>query len=160
VRQCLCAVLSRSSPPTPPSDPDCDTDSDPDRPRPSASTQSRWFIRPRFPVTLHFSRWLTRSSQQASRTNSRRCATSACGSCLYVLGPLLAVFGLHIARYVLCELAGRPLERPLPVHNHKLYERMWKTCCTESRASCANRSSSVPFPPVLILRQLIVLVFA
>jgi len=46
---------------------------------------------------------------------------------LPVLGPLPGLFGLHIATYVLCELAGRPLERPLPVrHRKKLYERMWK----------------------------------
>jgi len=46
---------------------------------------------------------------------------------LPVLGPLPALFGLYIATYVLCELAGRPLERPLPVrHRKKLYERMWK----------------------------------
>jgi tRNA threonylcarbamoyladenosine dehydratase len=46
---------------------------------------------------------------------------------LPVLGPLPALFGLHIATYVLCELAGRPLERPIPVrHRKKLYERMWK----------------------------------
>ena len=46
---------------------------------------------------------------------------------LPVLGPLPGLFGLHVATYVLCELAGRPLERPLPVrHRKKLYERMWK----------------------------------
>jgi tRNA threonylcarbamoyladenosine dehydratase len=46
---------------------------------------------------------------------------------LPVLGPLPGLFGLHIASYVLCEIAGRPLERPLPVrHRKKLYERMWK----------------------------------
>jgi tRNA A37 threonylcarbamoyladenosine dehydratase len=46
---------------------------------------------------------------------------------LPVLGPLPALFGLHIATYVLCELAGRPLERPLPMgHRKKLYERLWK----------------------------------
>ena len=46
---------------------------------------------------------------------------------LPVLGPLPAIFGLHIATYVLCEVAGRPLERPVPVrHRKKLYERMWK----------------------------------
>ena len=46
---------------------------------------------------------------------------------LPVLGPLPGLFGLHIATYVLCELAGHPLERPLPVrHREKLYERMWK----------------------------------
>ena len=46
---------------------------------------------------------------------------------LPVLGPLPALFGLHIATYVLCELAGCPLKRLLPVRHHKkLYERMWK----------------------------------
>ncbi len=46
---------------------------------------------------------------------------------LPVLGPLPGLFGLHIATYVLCEIAGRPIERPLPVrHRKKLYERMWK----------------------------------
>ena len=46
---------------------------------------------------------------------------------LPVLGPLPAIFGLHIATYVLCEIAGRPPERPVPVrHRKKLYERMWK----------------------------------
>jgi hypothetical protein len=44
-----------------------------------------------------------------------------------VLGPLPALFGLHIATYVLCELACRPLGRSLPVrHRKKLYERMSK----------------------------------
>jgi hypothetical protein len=46
---------------------------------------------------------------------------------LPMLGPLPAIFGLHIATYVLCGLAGRPLERPLPVRlRKKLYERMWR----------------------------------
>ena len=46
---------------------------------------------------------------------------------LPVLGPLPGLFGLYIASYVLCEIAGRPIERPLPVrHRKKLYERMWK----------------------------------
>ncbi|TDL27714.1 hypothetical protein BD410DRAFT_760842 [Rickenella mellea] len=42
-----------------------------------------------------------------------------------VLGPLPAIFGLHIATYILCELAGKPIEMPLPVKNRKkLYEKM------------------------------------
>jgi tRNA threonylcarbamoyladenosine dehydratase len=32
---------------------------------------------------------------------------------LPVLGPLSVLFGLHIATYVSCELAGRPIKRPL-----------------------------------------------
>ncbi|KAJ7818662.1 ubiquitin-protein ligase molybdopterin-converting factor [Mycena olivaceomarginata] len=44
---------------------------------------------------------------------------------LPVLGPLPAIFGLHIATYVLSELAGKPLANPLAIKNRrKLYERM------------------------------------
>jgi tRNA A37 threonylcarbamoyladenosine dehydratase len=44
---------------------------------------------------------------------------------LPVLGPLPAIFGLHAATYVLCELSGKPIENPLPVKNRrKLYERL------------------------------------
>ncbi|KZP17386.1 hypothetical protein FIBSPDRAFT_793232 [Athelia psychrophila] len=44
---------------------------------------------------------------------------------LPVLGPLPAIFGLHIATYILCELAGKPIANPLPIKNRrKLYERM------------------------------------
>ncbi|KAJ7690247.1 ubiquitin-protein ligase molybdopterin-converting factor [Mycena rosella] len=44
---------------------------------------------------------------------------------LPVLGPLPAIFGLHIASYVLCELAGKPIANPLPIKNRrKLYERL------------------------------------
>ncbi|KAJ6545462.1 hypothetical protein B0H19DRAFT_1266895 [Mycena capillaripes] len=44
---------------------------------------------------------------------------------LPVLGPLPSIFGLHIATYVLCELAGKPIANPLPIKNRrKLYERL------------------------------------
>ncbi|KAJ7227598.1 hypothetical protein B0H12DRAFT_1328655 [Mycena haematopus] len=44
---------------------------------------------------------------------------------LPVLGPLPALFGLNIATYVLCELAGKPIERPMAVRGRrKVYERM------------------------------------
>ena len=43
------------------------------------------------------------------------------------LGPLPSVFGLHIATYVLCELAGKPILNPLPIKNRKkLYERLYR----------------------------------
>jgi hypothetical protein len=42
-----------------------------------------------------------------------------------VIGPLPAIFGLNIATYICCELAGRPILNPLPVKNRrKLYERL------------------------------------
>ncbi|TFK75587.1 ubiquitin-protein ligase molybdopterin-converting factor [Pluteus cervinus] len=44
---------------------------------------------------------------------------------LPVLGPLPSIFGLHIATYILCELAGKPISNPLPIkHRKKLYERL------------------------------------
>jgi tRNA threonylcarbamoyladenosine dehydratase len=46
---------------------------------------------------------------------------------LPVLGPIPAIFGLHIASYVLCELAGKPISNPLPVKGRKkLYERLYR----------------------------------
>jgi hypothetical protein len=44
---------------------------------------------------------------------------------LPVLGPLPSIFGLHAANYILMDLAGKPLEFPLPVKNRrKTYERL------------------------------------
>ncbi|KAH7928885.1 ubiquitin-protein ligase molybdopterin-converting factor [Leucogyrophana mollusca] len=44
---------------------------------------------------------------------------------LPVLGPLPSMFGLHIATYILCELAKKPILNPLPIKNRrKLYERL------------------------------------
>ncbi|KAK0469328.1 uncharacterized protein EV420DRAFT_1493813 [Desarmillaria tabescens] len=44
---------------------------------------------------------------------------------LPVLGPLPSIFGLHIATYILCDLADKPILNPLPIKNRrKLYERM------------------------------------
>ncbi|OAX42227.1 ubiquitin-protein ligase molybdopterin-converting factor [Rhizopogon vinicolor AM-OR11-026] len=44
---------------------------------------------------------------------------------LPVLGPLPSLFGLHIAIYILCEMAGKPILNPLPIKNRKkLYERL------------------------------------
>lgn len=44
---------------------------------------------------------------------------------LPVLGPLPCIFGLHAATYLLMDLAGKPLEFPLPVKNRrKTYDRL------------------------------------
>ncbi|KAG6333779.1 hypothetical protein ID866_5305 [Astraeus odoratus] len=44
---------------------------------------------------------------------------------LPVLGPLPCMFGLHIATYVVCDLAKRPILNPLPIKNRrKVYERL------------------------------------
>lgn len=164
VRQRLRAVLSRSSPPTPPSDPDRDTDLDPDATSPP-STVSEYSI----PVVY--------STEVPSDVGLLPLADAelAKGSVdelaplrdfrvriLPVLGPLPAIFGLHIATYVLCELAGRPLERPLPVrHRKKLYERMWKDLLHRESRIARKQIKFRPFSQksVLIFRELIVLVF-
>jgi hypothetical protein len=40
---------------------------------------------------------------------------------------LPAIFGLHIATYIVSELAGRPVANPLPVrHRKKLYDKCLK----------------------------------
>ncbi|KAL0945977.1 hypothetical protein HGRIS_012255 [Hohenbuehelia grisea] len=44
---------------------------------------------------------------------------------LPVIGPLPSIFGLNVATYILCELAGKPILNPLPIKNRrKLYERL------------------------------------
>ena len=129
VRQRLRAVLSRSSLPTPPSGLDCGTDSDPDALSPS-STVNEYSI----PVVYSTEvpgdvKLLPLADAELAKGSVDELAPlrDFRVRILPVLGPLPALFGLHIATYVLCELAGRPLERPLPVrHRKKLYERMWK----------------------------------
>ncbi|KAJ8517167.1 hypothetical protein ONZ45_g5617 [Pleurotus djamor] len=44
---------------------------------------------------------------------------------LPVIGPLPSIFGLNIATYILCELAGKPILNPLAIKNRrKLYDRL------------------------------------
>lgn len=46
---------------------------------------------------------------------------------LPVLGMLPAIFGLHVANYVVCDIAGRRVEEPLPVKGRKkLHEKLAK----------------------------------
>lgn len=42
-----------------------------------------------------------------------------------MVGPLPSIFGLHIATYILCDLAGKPILNPLATKNRKkLYEKL------------------------------------
>jgi len=44
---------------------------------------------------------------------------------LPVIGPLPSLFGLYATTYVLCELAGKPIQNPLAIKNRrKVYERL------------------------------------
>jgi tRNA A37 threonylcarbamoyladenosine dehydratase len=43
------------------------------------------------------------------------------------IGPLPSIFGLHIATYILCELAGKPITNPLTIrYRRKLYEKLYR----------------------------------
>jgi tRNA A37 threonylcarbamoyladenosine dehydratase len=149
VRQRLRAVLSRSSPPTPPSDP-------------TATPIQTRTAQPRRPSTVsEYSIPVVYSTEVPGDVALLPLADAelAKGSVdelaplrdfrvriLPVLGPLPALFGLHIATYVLCELAGRPLERPKPVrHRKKLYERMWKDLLHRESRIARKQIKSVPF---------------
>jgi hypothetical protein len=70
------------------------------------------------------------------------------GRILPVFGPLPGLFELHIASYMVYEIAGRLLERPLPVRRRKrLYERMWKDLLhRELRANKSSPSPCLYFP--------------
>ncbi|KAH9971491.1 hypothetical protein BGW80DRAFT_1561507 [Lactifluus volemus] len=105
VRQRLRAVLSpseRSSPrmPTPTM-----THLHPHPPSPRANTQSRCSLG---------------SVDELAPLHDCR------GRILPVLGLLSVLFCLHIATYVSCELAGRPIKRRSVLHRNKFHEWMWK----------------------------------
>ena len=137
VRQRLRATLSRSSrtaPSTTPSDftasTSADVNIDADSPSPNSTTACEYAI----PVVYSTEVPSDVTLLPLPETELAKGAVDELAPLrdfrvriLPVLGPLPAIFGLHIATYVLCEIAGRPLERPVPVrHRKKLYERMWK----------------------------------
>jgi tRNA threonylcarbamoyladenosine dehydratase len=158
VRQRLRAVLSRSersSPPTPPSsDPssaDADASDDPSAPSPASSAREYSIPVvyssevPSDDVTL-----LPLANSELARGSVDELAPlrDFRVRILPVLGPLPALFGLHIATYVLCELAGRPIERPLPVrHRKKLYERMWKDLLHRESRIAGKQIKCASFSP-------------
>ena len=46
---------------------------------------------------------------------------------IHLTGPLPAIFGLNIATYILCELAGKPISNPLPIKGRKKFnERLYR----------------------------------
>ncbi|KAJ7291932.1 hypothetical protein C8J57DRAFT_1492409 [Mycena rebaudengoi] len=64
---------------------------------------------------------------------------------LPVLGPLPSIFGLHIATYVLCELAGKPIARPLPIKNRrKVYERLLRDLLTRESKQAGAQINKLP----------------
>ena len=164
VRQRLRATLSRASrtaPSTTPSDPStastsADVDIDVDSPSPNSMTACEYAI----PVVYSTEVPSDVTLLPLPETELAKGAVDELAPLrdfrvriLPVLGPLPAIFGLHIATYVLCEIAGRPLERPVPVrHRKKLYERMWKDLLhRESRIARKQIKCVCSFPSEHIL---------
>lgn len=43
-------------------------------------------------------------------------------------GPIPAIFGLNITTYIICDLAGKPINNPLPVkYRKKIYDKVSQT---------------------------------
>ncbi|CAK5268980.1 unnamed protein product [Mycena citricolor] len=68
---------------------------------------------------------------------------------LPVIGPLPSLFGLHIASYVLCEMAGKPILNPLPIRNRrKIYERLLKDLQTREAEKAGANNGNAPRLPL------------
>ncbi|RXW12746.1 hypothetical protein EST38_g13112 [Candolleomyces aberdarensis] len=64
---------------------------------------------------------------------------------LPVLGPLPAIFGLNIASYILCEMAGKPISNPLPIKNRKkLYERIYRDLLRREEKIAGEQLNRLP----------------
>ncbi|TFK52933.1 ubiquitin-protein ligase molybdopterin-converting factor [Heliocybe sulcata] len=64
---------------------------------------------------------------------------------LPVIGPLPSIFGLHIATYIICDLAGKPIANPLPIKNRrKLYERLWRELLTRESRLANEQLNRIP----------------
>ncbi|EIW79643.1 ubiquitin-protein ligase molybdopterin-converting factor [Coniophora puteana RWD-64-598 SS2] len=64
---------------------------------------------------------------------------------LPVIGPLPSMFGLHIATYVLCEIAGKPIVNPLPIKNRrKVYERLLRDLLSRETKLAGQTINKLP----------------
>ena len=60
-------------------------------------------------------------------------------------GPLPSIFGLNIATYILCDLAGKPISNPLPVKGRKkLYERIYRDLLRREEKMAGEAIKYVP----------------
>lgn len=64
---------------------------------------------------------------------------------LPVLGPLPSIFGLHIATYIICDLAGKPISNPLAIKGRKkLYERLYKDLLSREQKYTGQSINRLP----------------
>ncbi|KAG8695224.1 hypothetical protein FRC09_009289 [Ceratobasidium sp. 395] len=64
---------------------------------------------------------------------------------LPVLGPLPALFGLHIATYIICDIAGKPLVNPSAVKNRaKLYDKLARDLLNRESRNTGGVVSRLP----------------
>ena len=76
--------------------------------------------------------------------SSLRCR---CKARAYILlaGPLPAIFGLNIATYILCELAGKPINNPLPIKGRKKFnERLYRDLHKREEKFLGHQIKCVP----------------
>ena len=60
-------------------------------------------------------------------------------------GPLPAIFGLNIATYVACEIAGKPIANPLPVKGRKKFnERLYRDLHKREEKFLGHQIKCVP----------------
>ncbi|KAF8911348.1 hypothetical protein CPB85DRAFT_1375896 [Mucidula mucida] len=64
---------------------------------------------------------------------------------LPVLGPLPSIFGLHVATYIICELAGKPILNPLPIKNRrKVYEKLLRDLAKRESLLAGQELNKLP----------------
>jgi len=69
-----------------------------------------------------------------------------------VFGPLPSIFGLHMASYIICDVAGMPIQRPLANKNRKkLYEKLMVELKTREEKLLAEPLNRIPLDEIDVI---------
>ncbi|KLO18992.1 ubiquitin-protein ligase molybdopterin-converting factor [Schizopora paradoxa] len=69
-----------------------------------------------------------------------------------VFGPLPSIFGLHVASYIICDVAGMPIQRPLANKNRKkLYEKLMVELKTREEKLLGEPLNRIPLDEVDVI---------